>query len=128
MGDDLDVNADHEITVVAENLYGKIVTFNTTFTYQPTGFALKNLEKDVTLYSRVRQYTDLMSQTAGDKCTLFTTEENAQAYLEWYGGKSVTLSGTMYRTGLNFTLKAGRQDLRGSSIKLAKTCSITKSI
>lgn len=88
VGDDLDVNADHEITVVAENLYGKIVTFNTTFTYQPTGFALKNLEKDVTLYSRVRQYTDLMSQTAGDKCTLFTTEENAQAYLEWYGGKS----------------------------------------
>ncbi len=86
VGDDLDVNADHEITVVAENLYGKIVTFNTTFTYQPTGFALKNLEKDVTLYSRVRQYTDLMSQTAGDKCTL-TTEENAQAYLEWYGGK-----------------------------------------
>lgn len=88
IGDDLDINADHEITVVAENLYGKIVTFNTTFTYQPTGFTLKNLEKDITLYSRVRQYTDLMSQTTGNKCTLFTTEENAQAYLEWYGSKS----------------------------------------
>jgi hypothetical protein len=71
------VNADHEITVVAENLYGKIVTFNTTFTYQPTGFALKNLEKDVTLYSRVRQYTDLMSQTAVINALSFTTEENA---------------------------------------------------
>lgn len=88
VGDDLEVNADHEITVIAENLYGKIVTFNTTFTYQPTGFTLKNFEKDITLYSRVRQYTDLMSQTAGDKCTLFTTEENALAYLEWYGDKS----------------------------------------
>nr|UGK56161.1 hypothetical protein [Escherichia coli] len=41
VGDDLEVNADHEITVIAENLYGKIVTFNTTFTYQPTGFTLK---------------------------------------------------------------------------------------
>ncbi|MGV7963802.1 IncHI-type conjugal transfer protein RSP [Photorhabdus tasmaniensis] len=88
VGDDLAVNTDHEITVIAENLYGKIVTFNTVFTYQPTGFTLKNLEKDITLYSRVRQYTDLISQTAGDKCTLFTTEENATAYLAWYGEKS----------------------------------------
>ncbi|MCV5513959.1 hypothetical protein OFN04_33000, partial [Escherichia coli] len=72
VGDDLAVNSDHEITVVAENLYGKNVNFSTVFTYQPTGFTLKNLEKNVTLYSRVRQYTDLLSQTAGDKCTLFT--------------------------------------------------------
>ncbi|EBG2148463.1 hypothetical protein FIP36_17105 [Salmonella enterica] len=88
VGDDLTLNSDHEVTVVAENLYGKNVSFSTVFTYQPTGFTLKNLEKDITLYSRVRQYTDLMSQTAGDKCTLFTTEENAQAYLSWYGEKS----------------------------------------
>ncbi|MCV6020364.1 hypothetical protein OFO93_28020, partial [Escherichia coli] len=88
VGDDLAVNSDHEITVVAENLYGKNVNFSTVFTYQPTGFTLKNLEKNVTLYSRVRQYTDLLSQTAGDKCTLFTTEENANAYLAWYGEKS----------------------------------------
>lgn len=73
---------------MAENLYGKNVNFSTVFTYQPTGFTLKNLEKNVTLYSRVRQYTDLLSQTAGDKCTLFTTEENANAYLASVWGKS----------------------------------------
>lgn len=88
-GDDLTVNEDHEITVMAENLYGKNVSFSSVFTYQPTGFTLKGLEKkDLTLYSRVRQYTELLSQTAGDKCTLFTTEENALSYLSWYGEKS----------------------------------------
>lgn len=88
-GDDLAVNEDHEITVIAENLYGKNVSFSSVFTYQPTGFTLKGLEKkDLKLYSRVRLYTELLSQTAGEKCTLFTTEENALAYLSWYGEQS----------------------------------------
>ncbi len=50
--------------------------------------SLSRIWKNVTLYSRVRQYTDLLSQTAGDKCTLFTTEENANAYLASVWGKS----------------------------------------
>ncbi|HIC4599577.1 TPA: IncHI-type conjugal transfer protein RSP [Salmonella enterica subsp. enterica serovar Schwarzengrund] len=117
VGDDLAVNSDHEITVVAENLYGKNVNFSTVFTYQPTGFTLKNLEKNVTLYSRVRQYTDLLSQTAGDKCTLFTTEENANAYLAWYGEKSdVTACYPQWNNvpdGLEFYFKGRTPGLTG---------------
>lgn len=84
-GDDLKLNADHDITVVAENIYGKAVSYSTSFLYQPTGFTLKTLEKGLTLYSRVRQYTDLLTQTDGQKCNLFTTEQNAKDYLEWTG-------------------------------------------
>lgn len=91
-GDDLSLNSDHELTIVAENLYGKNVSSSTVFNYQPTGFTLKNFEKDITLYSRVRQYTDLLSQTAGDKCPLFTTEENAKSYLEWNGNSQLVLA------------------------------------
>ncbi|NRN29029.1 hypothetical protein [Photorhabdus heterorhabditis] len=84
-GDDLALNVDHQLTLVAENIYGKQTTLETTFEYMPMGFTLKNLEKGTKLYSRVRQYTDLMSQTSGTNCTLFTTKENADEYLKWVG-------------------------------------------
>ncbi len=108
VGDDLAVNSDHEITVVAENLYGK--------TLISVPFSLINLldslsriwKKRNSLLACTSVYGPA-SQTAGDKCTLFTTEENANAYLAGMGKNQMlqhaTLSGTMSLMGWSSILK-----------------------
>lgn len=117
VGDDLDLNADHTVTAVAENIYGKKTTSETVFNYMPMGFTLRSLEKGLTLYSRVRQYTDLLTQTEGPTCAMFTTEENAKDYLQWVGANtSVTACYPQWNnvpTGLEFYFKGRTPGLSG---------------
>lgn len=86
----LALDADHQISVTGYNPAGKKVTFTQTFKYVPAQFQLSGIEGEEALYSKVRLYTALFKQKRGLTCKFYSTEENAQAYLDWAGSRNIT--------------------------------------
>ncbi|MEW7002337.1 hypothetical protein M5585_30570 (plasmid) [Serratia ureilytica] len=81
----LETNKVHTLTVVAENVNGISKTYSIDFTYMPMTFTLKSIESASTIYGYVRPYTSLVTQQSGNTCKIFSTEEDAQAFLSQFG-------------------------------------------
>lgn len=86
----LTLDTEHQISVTGFNPAGKKVTFTQSFKYVPAEFQLSGIEGEDALYSKVRLYTALFKQKRGLTCKFYSTEENAQAYLDWAGTRNVT--------------------------------------
>lgn len=113
----LETNKVHTLTVVAENVNGISKTYSIDFTYMPMTFTLKSIESASTIYGYVRPYTSLVTQQSGNTCKIFSTEEDAQAFLSQFGtavyGTACYVQWNNVPSGLEFYSKSKVPGLTG---------------